>query len=68
MKRIFNSSTIRTNLKKACLKTNTKPALMVHDVVTRWNSTSELLDHALQLRKALTILAGLEQHNKPHTA
>jgi hypothetical protein len=41
---------------------------MVRDVATRWNSTSELLDRALQLRKALTVLASLEQHNKPHTA
>jgi hypothetical protein len=41
---------------------------MVHDVAMRWNSTSELLDHALQLCKALTVLAGLEQHNKLHIA
>ena len=41
---------------------------MVRDVATRWNSTSELLDRALQLHEALTVLASLEQHYKPHTA
>ena len=41
---------------------------MVRDVATQWNSTSELLEHALHLHKALTVLVGLEQHNKPHTA
>jgi len=41
---------------------------MVRDVATRWNSTSELLERALHLRKALTVLVGLEQHNKPRTA
>jgi len=50
------------------MKSNTKPALMVRDVATRWNSTSELLERALLLRKALNVLVGLEQHNKPRTA
>ena len=67
-KRIFNSPTIRADLKIACTKSNTKPALMIRDVATRWNSTSELLERALHLRKALTVLVGLEQHNKPRTA
>jgi hypothetical protein len=67
-KRIFNSPTICANLEIAYTKSNTKPALMVHDVVTQWNSTSELLERALLLHKALTVLVGLEQHNKPHTA
>jgi hypothetical protein len=41
---------------------------MVRDVATRWNSTSKLLARALQLRKALNLLVGYEQHNKPHSA
>ena len=42
--------------------------LMVCDVVTRWNSTSKLLEHALYLRKALTVLVSLKQHNRARTA
>jgi len=41
---------------------------MVRDVATWWNSTSELLARALQLRKALNLLVGYEQHNKPRSA
>ena len=67
-KHIFNSPTICTNLKITCKKSNTKPALMVRNVVTQWNSMSELLECALHLCKALTVLVGLKQHNKPRTA
>jgi hypothetical protein len=38
--------------------------LMVRDFATHWNSTAELLAHALQLHKALSMLVGFEQHNK----
>jgi hypothetical protein len=41
---------------------------MVRDVATRWNSTSELLDRAITLRRALNLLVGYEQHNKPRSA
>jgi hypothetical protein len=41
---------------------------MVRDVATRWNSTSELLDRAIMLRRALNLLVGYEQHNKPRSA
>ena len=64
----MNSPTIRADLQAACNKTDIKPVLMVCDVATRWNSTSELLTRALQLRKALNLLVGYEQHNKPRTA
>jgi hypothetical protein len=67
-KRIVNSPTIRPDLETACAKTDTKPALMVRDVATRWNSTSELLERALHLRRALNLLVGYEQHNKPRSA
>lgn len=42
--------------------------LMVRDVATRWNSTAELLARALQLRKALTLLVGFEQHNRARSS
>ena len=41
---------------------------MVRDVTTRWNSTSELLARAITLRRALNLLVGYEQHNKPRSA
>jgi len=36
---------------------------MVHDVATRWNSTAELLERALQLHEAINLLVIAEQHN-----
>jgi len=41
---------------------------MVRDVATRWNSTAELLERALQLREALSLLVISEQHNRPRSA
>ena len=67
-KRIVNSPTIRADLEIACNKSSTKPMLMVRDVATRWNSTAELLARALQLRKALTMLVGFEQHNRARSS
>ena len=40
---------------------------MVRDVATRWNSTTELLERALQLRDALNLLVIAEQHNRPRS-
>ena len=37
---------------------------MVRAVATRWNTMAELIGRALQLREALMLLVGLEQHNK----
>ena len=67
-KQIFNSPTIRADLKIACVRTKNKPLLMVCDVATRWNSTAELVDRALLLRKALNLLVDFEQHNKLRSA
>ena len=41
---------------------------MVCDVATRWNSTAELLERALQLSEALSLLVISEQHNRPRSA
>ena len=51
-----------------CIKGKIKPLLMVRDVATRWNSTAELLERALQLREALNLLVISEQHNRPRSA
>lgn len=38
---------------------------MVRDVPTRWNSTAELIQRALELSAALKILVVKVEHNKP---
>jgi hypothetical protein len=38
--------------------------LMIRSVATRWNTTSELIGRALQLREPLNLLVNLEQHNR----
>jgi hypothetical protein len=60
---MFNSPTIRVDLLNACVKSKIKPVLMVRDVATRWNSTTELLRRALQLHDAINLLVISEQHN-----
>lgn len=67
-KRIFNSPTLRADLESACVRSKTKAVLMVRDVATRWNSTAELVERALQLREALSLLVISEQHNRPRSA
>ena len=37
---------------------------MIRDVSTRWNSTAELIQRALELEEALKILVIMEAHNK----
>ena len=37
---------------------------MIRDVSTRWNSTAELIQRALELEEALKILVLMEAHNK----
>ena len=41
---------------------------MVRDVSTRWNSTTSMLERALQLREALKLLTVMEQHNRSRGA
>jgi hypothetical protein len=38
---------------------------MIRDVSTRWNSTAELVQRALELKNALKILVVKADHNKP---
>jgi hypothetical protein len=51
-----------------CIKSKIKSLLMVRDVVTRWNSTAELIERALSLREGLNLLVNLEQHNRPRSS
>lgn len=59
---------IRADLEIQCKTAKITPQLMIWDVATRWNSTASLLERALQLREALMLLVGMEQHNKPRGA
>ena len=59
---------IRADLEMQCKTTKITPCLMVRDVSTRWNSTASMLERVLQLREALMLLVGMEQHNKPRGA
>jgi hypothetical protein len=63
-KRVFNSPTLREDLKVSCERSKTKPMLMLRAVATRWNTMVELIGRALKLREALNLLVNLEQHNK----
>lgn len=38
---------------------------MIWDVATRWNSTAELLQCAIELKEALKILVLKAEYNKP---
>jgi hypothetical protein len=38
---------------------------MIRDVATRWNSTTELIGRALQLREPLKLLVIMKEYNKP---
>jgi hypothetical protein len=45
-KRIFNSPTLRADLKSCCERVKIKPVLMIRAVSTRWNTTAELFGRA----------------------
>jgi hypothetical protein len=59
---------ICADLEIQCKTAKIAPPLMIQDVATHWNSTASLLEWALQLREALMLLVGMEQHNKPRGA
>jgi hypothetical protein len=63
-KKIFNSPTLRADLKACCERVKIKPVLMIRAVSTRWNTTAELIGRAKDLRLALNLLINKEQHNK----
>src|ERR1700733_3206948 len=64
--KIINSPTIKADLEACCVWSHIKPALMIRDVSTRWNSTSELIGRALYLHPALQMLVIMKEHNKTH--
>jgi hypothetical protein len=64
-KKIVHSPTIRADLEKCCNRSQVPPALMIRDVATRWNSTTELIARALKLREPLKLLVIMQEYNKP---
>jgi hypothetical protein len=63
-KKVFNSPTLRADLKVCCERAKIKPLLMIRAVPTRWNTMAELIGRAKDLRPALNLLVNKEQHNK----
>jgi hypothetical protein len=62
--KIVNSPTIFGDLALCCQQVGIESKAMVQDVATRWNSTAELLQHAVELAPALKILVVKAEHNK----
>jgi hypothetical protein len=63
--KIVNSPTIKEDLVSSCTEARIPVKLMIRDVSTRWNSTAELVQRALELKNALKILVVKADHNKP---
>jgi hypothetical protein len=63
--KVVNSPTIKEDLESSCHEAQITVRLMIRDVSTRWNSTAELVQRALELKDALKILVVKAAHNKP---
>jgi hypothetical protein len=63
-KKIFNSPTLREDLKSCCERSKVKPTLMIRAVSTRWNTMAKLIGRAIKLREPLGLLVNLEQHTR----
>lgn len=61
----MNSPTLREDLEDCCQMAKIQPMKMLRDVSTRWNSTAEMIQRALQLAPALKMLVIKAEHNKP---
>ena len=62
--KIINSLTLKEDLETACRQSKIELKQMICDVSTHWNSTAELVQHALELSPALKILIVKVEHNK----
>ena len=63
--KIVNSPTLKEDLDVSCEDASIPTKQMVRDVSTRWNSTAELIQRALELKGALNILVIKAEHNRP---
>lgn len=62
--KVVNSPTIKEDLATSCEQEKIKPKLMIRDVSTRWNSTAELIQRALEIKGGLNILVVKAEHNR----
>ncbi|THH18736.1 hypothetical protein EUX98_g8907 [Antrodiella citrinella] len=64
-KRVFHSPSIRHDLKTQCESCGITPKQMIRTVATRWNSTSDAIARALELRLAINKLLALSKYDQP---
>lgn len=57
-----NSELLQDELARACQEKKTPVKKMIRPVDTRWNTMSEVIDRALELRPALDFLLGQTKH------
>lgn len=62
--KIMNSPKLLEEPESWCGEVKIEPKKMIRDVPTQWNSTVEMLQHALQLALALKILIVKAEYNK----
>lgn len=63
--KIINSPTLKADLEAECLRAGVEEKQMIRDVQTRWNSTAELIQRALDLKEPLKALIVKQEYNKP---
>ncbi len=63
-KRIFHKSALQKDLADLCGNKKIPVLKMIRRVITRWNTTSNVINHGLQLRPALDALCIKSDHNR----
>ncbi|SJL18670.1 uncharacterized protein ARMOST_22267 [Armillaria ostoyae] len=61
---VFHKSTLQKDLADLCDKKNIAVLKMIRRVITRWNTTSNVIERGLHLRPALDALCIKSEHNK----
>ncbi len=61
---MWNSPTIRAELSKLAAKADLNSKVLVRAVKTRWNTVTEVLERALDMREVLRDLCDMAQFNK----
>ncbi|KAL1937047.1 hypothetical protein VTO73DRAFT_15573 [Trametes versicolor] len=67
-RKVWNSPTIRAELSKLATEADLNSDVLVRCVKTRWNSVTEVLARALEMRTVLTDLCDMVQFNKARGA
>lgn len=64
-RKVWNSPTVRAELSKLSADANLNSDVLVRSVKTRWNTVTEVLARALDMRAVLGDLCDMVQFNKP---